>query len=771
MKEPNRSFLKQELLVFGYPCKLYKSENKPGGSKDDFGLIPLNGNKNILIDRLVRPNVCIFSGGDIRLTLPVNEISTAVFLFALLNFDSGKIRKYDCRLHLQNHERYKGRADTKWLSEAESELEETLNAERYKDLLEASSEENEDGGRKRAEIFYDYDSSSSADRTVQEAPTYEDDAFVVPSELKVPKGVVVPTNSKQHKIIEKTASFIATHGSQMEIIINIKQKGNPFFRFLDYNHQLHVYYKHVLRMIKEKRYTPSVEEIKIDKMEEEELKDEGDSDDSCDYLHPSLRGASKTVATENARPTTSTPLPQIDYRLGKENDVYSDLYKGLVAIFPELASSESKVQTEEQSEQANNDQDSNEAVSDNCLYSMTGENAKHLVVVPPPPDLQPTIDRLAEYVARNGREFENVVRAKRDPRFSFIMFDNPYYSYYKAKVQWFQYEDLIARYYQGTLTAADMNTLQMSHCILFPGKPIEVEKPTGTADASVALPPTAAAEQRDAAKALDGLRPSGAKGVDEVLSPSTAERVVETQKPQKIVPISFSIKSVEKQSRSSKVVLPQLSENEEEEEEKVEEEEEEEEREKEKEVTQAASTSLASTALSCATMVASVAKRTVNRSHTEELMGASELTVADDDESVHCLLDSISPASGDKKPNSDRNESLQLDRRKRAKLFLNKLTAKTRVDEEQLKRESKDDGLCVSDSPSTSSDYCSAEAGNKDRSKDVWRAKALPSSYEKHRHASKRKRSRSRSQHRDSRSKKRSRSRSKCKHKRSHYRY
>ncbi|CDW55473.1 splicing factor, arginine:serine rich 8 [Trichuris trichiura] len=734
MKEPNRSFPKQELLVFGYPCKLYKNEDKPGGSKDDFGLIPLNGNKNILIDR------------------------------------------YDCRLHLQNHERYKERADSKWLSEADSELEEVLNVERYRDLVEVSSEENEDKGRKRAEIFYDYNTSSSADPTVQEAATCEDDAFVVPSELKVPKGVVVPKNSKQHKIIEKTASFIATHGSQMEIIVNIKQKGNPFFRFLDYSHQLHVYYKHVLRMIKEKRYTPSVEKIKIDKIVKEELNDEEDSDDSCDYLHPSLRGSGKTFAAENSRPTTSIPMPQIDYCLGKENDVYSDLYKGLVAIFPELASSKSKIQTEGQSEQASNEQHSNEAVSDNSLYSMGGENAKHLVVVPPPPDLQPTIDRLAEYVARNGREFENIVRTKRDPRFSFIMFDNPYYSYYKAKVQWFQYEDLIARYYQGTLTAADMNTLQMSHYILFPGKPIvEVEKPAGATSAPVALPSTAAAEQKDVAKAADSLRPNGAKEVGEVIPPSSAENAPETRKPQKVLPISFSIKSLEKQPRSSKVVLPQLSENEEEEEEEEEEVREEEEEEGEKEeVIQGTSTSLAasSSAISCATIVTSVAKHPMDRSKTE-LIGSSEGTVADDDESVHCLLDSISSPSDDKKASADGNESLQLDRRKRAKLFLNKLTAKTGMDEEQSKGHSKDDGICVSDSPSTSSDRCSAEVGNKERTKNAWRAKALPSSYEKHRHSSKRKRSRSRtrSRHRDSKSKKRSRSRSKCRHKRSHYRY
>lgn len=37
-------------------------------------------------------------------------------------------------------------------------------------------------------------------------------------------------------------------------------------------------------------------------------------------------------------------------------------------------------------------------------------------IVPPPPDIQPVIDKLAEYVARNGLKFEASVRAKNDPR-------------------------------------------------------------------------------------------------------------------------------------------------------------------------------------------------------------------------------------------------------------------------------------------------------------------------------------------------------------------
>lgn len=39
-----------------------------------------------------------------------------------------------------------------------------------------------------------------------------------------------------------------------------------------------------------------------------------------------------------------------------------------------------------------------------------------VAIIPPPPDIQPVIDKLAEYVARNGIKFETSVRAKNDLR-------------------------------------------------------------------------------------------------------------------------------------------------------------------------------------------------------------------------------------------------------------------------------------------------------------------------------------------------------------------
>ena len=61
-------------------------------------------------------------------------------------------------------------------------------------------------------------------------------------------------------------------------------------------------------------------------------------------------------------------------------------------------------------------------------------------LIPPPPDIQPVVDKTAEYVAKNGDGFEVTVIQKHlsDHRFGFLHPWNQYYSYYKSKVAEFK---------------------------------------------------------------------------------------------------------------------------------------------------------------------------------------------------------------------------------------------------------------------------------------------------------------------------------------------
>lgn len=72
--------------------------------------------------------------------------------------------------------------------------------------------------------------------------------------------------------------------------------------------------------------------------------------------------------------------------------------------------------------------------------------------IPPPPDVQPIIDKMAVYVAKNGEDFETIVKSKGDKRFEFLLPDHEYHRYYLHKKQ--AYLDEKAREVAATSTVA-----------------------------------------------------------------------------------------------------------------------------------------------------------------------------------------------------------------------------------------------------------------------------------------------------------------------------
>ncbi|ESO03069.1 hypothetical protein HELRODRAFT_173948 [Helobdella robusta] len=82
------------------------------------------------------------------------------------------------------------------------------------------------------------------------------DPYIAHPSYLLPDNILLPDSMKMHTIIEKTASFISSHGGQMEVIMRTKQKNNPQFNFLTPGDALNEYYKHMLSIIKNKQYLP-----------------------------------------------------------------------------------------------------------------------------------------------------------------------------------------------------------------------------------------------------------------------------------------------------------------------------------------------------------------------------------------------------------------------------------------------------------------------------------------------------------------------------------
>ena len=124
----------------------------------------------------------------------------------------------------------------------------------------------------------------------------------------------------EHKLIVKTASFVAEKGPQIEVVIKLKQSSNPAFSFLSLDSNLNPYYKHLIGLIKSGQY--SVQDDENENKEEVEESDSSDEEDG--YLHPSLMGKK----TSNEMRTANEPM-NLPY-LPVSSVTASDSYRKLV---------------------------------------------------------------------------------------------------------------------------------------------------------------------------------------------------------------------------------------------------------------------------------------------------------------------------------------------------------------------------------------------------------------------------------------------------------
>lgn len=319
---------KSDLLVFGYACKLFRDDERAMLIDNETHLIPWMGDETLKIDRY-----------------------------------DGRGALYD----LTSHESQPGSWDQ--LTPEELEVEELCDKERYISLYTNEVEEltyKEEHVKRQQQDYgqfaYDYDTSKSATDNI-DAPEVPSKPFVAPPEMVLPPEMKVPETMKHSAIIERTALFIAQQGSQMEILMKLKQSGNKNFDFLSYNDPLHEFYKHVLSLIKSGSYVPTSQEHIFD----ENAADVSVEDDmDGHYLHPSLI----TKITPKKAPPPPTTAPSAE----KAKQANSEL--------PEL--------------------------------------------------VKRVMEKMAEYVIRNGPAFEREIMRKDDPRFSFIRSSDQFHQPYRT---------------------------------------------------------------------------------------------------------------------------------------------------------------------------------------------------------------------------------------------------------------------------------------------------------------------------------------------------
>uniref|UniRef100_G1RAN6 Splicing factor, suppressor of white-apricot homolog n=1 Tax=Nomascus leucogenys TaxID=61853 RepID=G1RAN6_NOMLE len=475
-----------ELLVFGYACKLFRDDERALAQEQGQHLIPWMGDHKILIDR--------YDGRG-----HLHDLSEYDAEYSTWNRDY-QLSEEEARIEaLCDEERYlalhtdlleeeaRQEEEYKRLSEALAE-DGSYNAvgftygSDYYDPSEPTEEE-----------------EPSKQREKNEAENLEEneEPFVAPLGLSVPSDVELPPTAKMHAIIERTASFVCRQGAQFEIMLKAKQARNSQFDFLRFDHYLNPYYKFIQKAMKEGRYTVLAENKSDEKKKSGVSSDNEDDDDEEDgnYLHPSLFASKKCNRLEElmkplkvvdpdhplaalvrkAQADSSTPTPhnadgapvqpsQVEYTADSTVaamyysyymlpdgtyclappppgiDVatyYSTLPAGVtVSNSPGVTTTAPPPPGTTPPPPPTTAETSSGAQGSHRLFSRSAL-APVAAIIPPPPDVQPVIDKLAEYVARNGLKFETSVRAKNDQRFEFLQPWHQYNAYYEFKKQFF----------------------------------------------------------------------------------------------------------------------------------------------------------------------------------------------------------------------------------------------------------------------------------------------------------------------------------------------
>ncbi|XP_032510379.1 splicing factor, suppressor of white-apricot homolog isoform X3 [Phocoena sinus] len=367
----------------------------------------------------------------------------------------------------------------------------------------------------------------SKQREKHEAESLEEneEPFIAPLGLNVPSDVELPPTAKMHAIIERTANFVCKQGAQFEIMLKAKQARNSQFDFLRFDHYLNPYYKFIQKAMKEGRYTVLAENKSEEKKKSGVSSDNEDDDDEegGSYLHPSLFASKKCSRLEELmkplkvvdpdhplaalvrKAQADSPAPtaptadgtavqpsQVEYTTDSTVAAmyysYYMLPDGTYCLAPPppgvdvatyystlpagvaVSGSAGVTATAPPPPGTTPPPPPSTAETTSGVTSTTittSALASVAAIIPPPPDIQPVIDKLAEYVARNGLKFETSVRAKNDQRFEFLQPWHQYNAYYEFKKQFFLQKE-------GAESAQAVSALEEAPAESAPEKPSDV---------------------------------------------------------------------------------------------------------------------------------------------------------------------------------------------------------------------------------------------------------------------------------------------------------
>ncbi|CAH1449752.1 unnamed protein product [Lactuca virosa] len=364
-----------------------------------------------------------------RHALLFDDDTTAAFVNsqdALVDWNSLLIDRYDVRHLLFSPPPSRRRRNPQTSHSTSADVE--IDYERYLDLPSPSEEEEADpkpepvGGFNAVPFSYGNNEESN-DQKNAEAES-EVPAFHPP--FPVPESLVqnLPPTEKAHQIISRTALFVSKNGGQSEIVLRVKQGDNPTFGFLMPDHHLHPYFRF---LVNHKDLLQSNEE-KASNTENPtgalsllgSVYGTGEDDDNGTE-HPSSPSGKDDVASWK---TKTTILPA-----GKDEPVSK---QSLDAPILKKNSFPNVMKAGKTSSMRKGESSTSSSVSGIRASSLPPIPKTELMVMDPPSDMKKLVDKIVEFIIKNGRQFEGVLieQDRGHGRFPFLIPNNIFHPYY-----------------------------------------------------------------------------------------------------------------------------------------------------------------------------------------------------------------------------------------------------------------------------------------------------------------------------------------------------
>lgn len=259
-----------------------------------------------------------------------------------------------------------------------------------------------------------------------------------------------PPTEKVHQIIARTAMFVSKHGGQSEIVLRVKQGKNPAFGFLMPDDDLHPYFRFLVDH-QELLQSEGDGKSQHERISDTKQSDGGGALSLLGYLYG--YGEDEDGAVDNASVSkenmSGEPLDAsapISHGSEKTESPASTVLKD-EAVSKHILPSKEKATKLRKSSKAGSSRSTKRDGESSVLLSDGADKLKvsylpsisksEPLIFEPPSDLKRLVEKIVEFIIKNGKQFEAVL-VEQDSghgRFPFLLPTNQYHPYYLKVLQ------------------------------------------------------------------------------------------------------------------------------------------------------------------------------------------------------------------------------------------------------------------------------------------------------------------------------------------------